>query len=127
MPQKLILASLVSILGTLLCLPVLWGAEKEKEEPHALLVGSVFSEEGFSLPGVPVSVKRRDDRKPKWRAISDRRGEFAVRLPTGRGTYEVTTHSRNHENQTKRVEVQDRERVHVLFRLSRKEEKRRQS
>lgn len=97
------------------------GGKKEKEEkPYALLFGSVHTAEGLSLPGIPVSIKRKDDSKPKWHAVSDHRGEFAVRLPAGPGTYEVETHSKEHENQSKSVEVHGEERVDVLFRLAEK-------
>lgn len=98
------------------------GGEKDKEESYALLSGSVHSAEGFALPGVPVSVRREEDRKPRWRAISDARGEFALRLPAEAATYEVTTESKEHENQTKRVTVAGtpKETVVVLFRLARK-------
>jgi len=100
----------------------LQGDEKEKEKPYALLSGSVHSTEGFALPGVPVSVRREEDRKPRWRAISDARGEFALRLPAEAASYEVATESKEHENQTKKVTVAgtEKETVVVLFRLARK-------
>lgn len=102
--------------------------EKSKEKPFALLFGSVFTAEGLALPGVAVIVKRKDDRKPKWRAVSDSRGEFAVRLPAEAATYEVTTQSKAHENQTKTVEISGRvnETATVIFRLACKEGERRQ-
>jgi len=100
--------------------------EKQKEKPYALLQGNVFTAEGFALPGIEVSVKREDDRKAKWRAVSNSRGEFAVRLPAGAATYEVSTHSKQFENQTKTVEVAGgtKESVVVVFRLARKGEER---
>jgi len=96
--------------------------EKEKEKAYALLSGSVHSSEGFAIPGVPVSVRREADRKPRWRAVSDSRGEFAVRLPAEAATYEVTTESKEHENQTKKITVAgtEKETIVVLFRLARK-------
>jgi hypothetical protein len=107
------------LLAVLLCLPAS-SADKEKND-HALLMGSVFTSDGLSLPGIRVSVKRKDDKKPRWRAVSDRRGEFALRLPAGAGTYEVTTTSKEFESQTKTVEFRGAERVDVFFRLARKE------
>jgi len=65
-----------------------------------------------------VSVKRKDDRKPKWQGRTDRRGELALRLPAGRGTYEVTTASKEHDNQTQTVDVYGEERMDVIFRLT---------
>lgn len=91
-----------------------------KEQPHALVAVNVFTAEGLSLPGIPVSVRRKEDTKPKWRGETDRRGEWAVRVPPGRGTYEVATHSKEHENQTQTVEIYGQERVDIIFRLARK-------
>lgn len=110
----------VLLLAILLC-PTALPAEKNKDDSHALLMGSVFTADGLSLPGIKVSVKRKDDKKPRWRAVSDRRGEFALRLPPGAETYEVTTKSKEFESQTKTVEFRDGERVDVFFRLARKD------
>lgn len=116
-------------LAALLVLPALSlpppAAKKDKEKRYALLSGTVFTEQGFSLPGVRITIKRKGEGKSKWRAVSDRRGEFAVRLPPGRGTYEVTTHSKQHQSQTKTVELYGEERVDIIFRLPRKTEQRR--
>ena len=96
--------------------------KKKKPKAHALLLGTTFSAEGLSLPGIPVAVTRKGDKKPKWRVSSDARGEFAVRLPAGHEVYEVATESKEHENQTQEVEVQGEESVTVIFRLARKGE-----
>jgi hypothetical protein len=69
-----------------------------------------------------VTVKRKDDSKPKWKAVSDGRGEFAVRLPPGRQTYDVATQSKKYENETKTIEIEDRETVNVIFILSEKKD-----
>jgi len=109
------------VLAAALCAPPATSQE-DKEASHALLVGSVFTAEGLSLPGVKVSIKRKDDKKPRWRAVSDNRGEFAVRLPIGQETYEITTDDKKFEAQTKTVQVHGAERVDVFFRLTRKED-----
>jgi hypothetical protein len=98
--------------------------DKDKEKPHALLTVSVFTADGFAVAGVPVSVKRRGEQKPKWQGRTDRRGELALRLPPGRGTYEVTTDSKEHENQTQTVETYGEERVDVIFRLTPRQNRR---
>lgn len=114
-------APLAVLLPALLLYPSVLPAEKNKDDSHALLMGSVFTADGLSLPGIRVSVKRKDDKKPRWRAVSDRRGEFALRLPAGTETYEVTTESKAFESQTKTVEFRGSERVDVFFRLARKD------
>lgn len=117
---KLSTALSVLLLAFLLYPPSL-PAEKNKKEPPALLMGSVFTADGLSLPGIKVSVKRKDDKKPRWRAVSDSRGEFALRLPAGTETYEVTAGGKTFESQTKTVELRGSERVDVFFRLARKD------
>lgn len=90
---------------------------KKREKKSALIFVTVFTTDGFALPGVPVTLKRKDDRKPKWKATSDARGEFALRVPAASGIYEVSTASKKHQNQTKTVEVVGQESVTVIFRL----------
>lgn len=90
---------------------------KKKEKQFALIFVTVFTAEGFALPGVRVTLKRKDDRKPKWKATSDARGEFALRVPAASGVYEVSTASKQHQNQTKTVEIAGQESVTVIFRL----------
>ncbi len=96
---------------------------KKKKYEHTLLMVSVMTEGGYALPGIAVAVKRQQDRKPKWKGVSDRRGELALRLPAEPATYLVSTHSKNHEDQTRTVEVQDQKRVDVIFRLPIRHEK----
>ena len=66
---------------------------KEKEsEPFALLVGSCFQGEGFSLPGAKILVEIQSEegklsKVKKWQTVSDNRGEFALRLPAGRHSF----------------------------------------
>lgn len=68
---------------------------KEKEpESFALLMGSCFNSDGFSLPGVAILVEMQTNQEKhskvkKWQTISDARGEFALRLPAGRHTFLV--------------------------------------
>jgi len=39
--------------------------------------------------GVPVTIRRATDKKPKWELVSDSRGEFAQRVPPGKQDYIV--------------------------------------
>lgn len=92
--------------------------KKEKEARYALLLVSVFTEEGFALPGILIIVKPKDAPKPVWRGASDRRGEYAVRLPPSPRTYEVATQSKAYESQTKTVEIHGEERMDLVLRLA---------
>lgn len=110
---------LLSVTLLALALP-LAPATKKKPEASAVIAGGIFTAEGFALPGVPVSIRRQGDAKPKWRTASDSRGEFVVRLPAGRATYEVATHSDERENESQTIDIYGQERVDLIFRLTRK-------
>jgi len=58
--------------------PATWTIpDKEKEKKKAwanqfLLFGTVFTEQGFALPGCEIRVRRAGERKVRWEARSDR-------------------------------------------------------
>ena len=58
-------------------------SKKEIYESQCLLYGTVFTNTSYALPDADVKVRRTSKRKPKWDALSDRRGEFAIRVPGG--------------------------------------------
>jgi len=95
------------------------GAEKAKDRPaQAIIAGGVYDEAGYALPGIRIKIRRGKERKPQWEAVSDARGEFAVRVPAGPQTYVVSTHSKEHLNQEQPVEIYGRERTELIFRLA---------
>jgi hypothetical protein len=65
------------------------GAEKEKkqEKPYALIFGTVWNSQSRPVYGVPIKIRRVDQKKAKWQLVSDRRGEFAQRVPPGTADY----------------------------------------
>ena len=80
-----------------LCIPILLpafitpdnlgAAQKSKEKPYALIVGTVWGPDNHPVYGVPVNIRRARDKKPKWQVYSDHHGEFAQRLPAGEAEY----------------------------------------
>ncbi len=94
------------------------GAGKAKDRSaQAIIAGGVYDEAGYALPGIRVKIRREKERKPQWEAVSDARGEFAVRVPAGRETYVVSTHSKEHLNQEQKVEIYGQERAELILRL----------
>ncbi len=123
MTRPIQLAACILLAALLAAMAAPAAADKKKPpEPHALLLGTTFTDEGLSLPGIAVTVTRKGEKKPKWRATSDSRGEFALRLPAGHEVCAVATESKEHENQVQEVEVRGEESVTVIFRLARKGE-----
>jgi len=81
---------------------------------YALIYGTVWGPDDRPVAGVPITIRRSSDDKPKWKLVSDRRGEFAQRVPPGNDDYivqadlklpkgepkpEVTVHIDNNERE----------------------------
>jgi len=95
--------------------------KKPVPEAYAIVSGSVFQDSGFALPGADVILApeaQSNETKP-IQLVSDTRGEFVVRVPPGPTHYSVTVHAKGYQSQRKSVNVTDRERVEVTFRLER--------
>lgn len=56
---------------------------------YALIYGMVWGPDDRPAAGVPITIRRSADAKPKWKLVSDRRGEFAQRVPAGQDDYIV--------------------------------------
>ena len=98
--------------------------DKKPPEGTALLYGTVFSRAGFAVRGATVRVRHKDDKKPKWKARTNRRGEFAIRLPRASGDYEVTVSAKGLQKETREFTITLEEKFNLYFRLeSAKKEK----
>lgn len=91
--------------------------EKKKRPPEVVIMGTVFTEEGFSLAGASIRVNRVGERKAKWEAASDRRGEFGVRVPQG-AEYEVRVNAKGYEEQTQKVDGKSSAYENLVFRMT---------
>lgn len=78
-------------------------SSKHKPIPSFLVIGTVFNENAFSLPGVQVRIRRAGEKRFRWETYTNSRGEFAVRVPPGY-EYEVITHVKDYEDQNQSVD-----------------------
>jgi hypothetical protein len=78
------------------------GSSKNKAKLGFLIVGTVFDERALSFPGVQVRIRRADEKKFRWEAYTNARGEFAVRVPEG-FDYEVVVRAKHYQDQAKSV------------------------
>jgi len=53
-----------------------------------LVVGTVFTDKAYALPGAHIRVRRTGEKKFRWETYTNSRGEFALRVPQG-GEYEI--------------------------------------
>lgn len=93
--------------------------KQSKQEAIAnqfLIYGNVFTEQGFALPGAEAKVRRTNERKQRWEAYSDRRGEFAVRVPRG-DQYEIAIKAKGYTPLTRAVDARSGDREDMVFRM----------
>jgi hypothetical protein len=91
-------------------------AADKPPQARAVVAGSVFDSNGRSLPGCTVMVVSESDPKQKQKALTDRRGEFAVRVPIGRYTISVT--AKGFQTQQRTVQVEEGEKSNATFLLT---------
>lgn len=84
----------------------------------AILAGTVFSGAGFALRGAEIVVTRvESSSKHRWKAVSDARGEFLLRLPSGPAKYNVSVRASGLKPEEKQVSFEAGERLDQNFLL----------
>ena len=91
-------------------------------EPYALLLGTCFTGEGFSLPGAKILVEMKaaeikKDKGKKWQTVSNVRGEFALRLPAGHHAFLINASREGFKPVQKTVSFEQDERQDVILRF----------
>jgi hypothetical protein len=81
-----------------------------------LVFGTGFAEPGFVLPGAEILVRRVGEHKVRWQARSDRRGEFAVRVPNG-ARYQIAVSAKGYQEQARELDATLGNREDGVFRL----------
>jgi carboxypeptidase family protein len=105
------------LLAAMCCCALLLIAADRNDAPHAVVAGTVFRENGFSLPGAAVTLAVKDAPKKakKLQSVSDSRGEFAFRVPPGAATYLVRASLKGFQPVEKEASVSGDERVEVTL------------
>ena len=97
--------------------------KKADAERTGVVAGTVFQHSGFSLPGARVTVAPAPEDASEGskikaqQAVTDSRGEFAVRVPAESMRYNVTVEAEGWQPAEKMVQVEWDQRVEVFFRL----------
>ncbi len=95
-------------------------SEKKPVPNYALIFGTVFDTQQHPVPGVKIKIRRADQKKAKWELISDRRGEFAQRVPAGTADYVVRPELKDKQAAEKaevRVHIEKDERQDIALHL----------
>lgn len=96
----------------------------DSKKDYALIYGTVWGPDDRPVAGVPIKIRRASDRKAKWELTSDRRGEFAQRVPVGTQDYIIQADVKMPKGQPKpetTAHINNNERTDVSLHLSKEE------
>ena len=65
-------------------------AASYERAPYAVIFGTLWDPDNHAVFGVHMQLRRSGEKKVRWEAYSDHRGEFAFRVPSGKGDYELS-------------------------------------
>ena len=69
-----------------------------------VIFATVFTDNGFALYGARTRLRREEEKKFRWEAMSDHRGELAFRVPQG-AEYEMMVEAKGFKTQTLKVDA----------------------
>jgi len=64
-------------------------AGNKREQPYAVIFGTVWGPDDRPLYGVRIKIRREDEKKARWELYSDHNGEFAQHVPAGKQDYVI--------------------------------------
>jgi hypothetical protein len=76
-----------------------------KRSKHAndfLVIGTVFTDKAYALPGAHIRARRASEKKFRWETYTNSRGEFAFRVPQG-DEYEIVIIAKGFADQNEKV------------------------
>ena len=80
-------------------------SSKHSRSSHAhdfLIIGTVFTDKALAFPSVRLRVRRSTEKKFRWDAYTNSRGEFAIRVPQG-AEYEMVIVAKGFIDQSKLI------------------------
>src|SRR5688500_15772214 len=95
-----------------------WQKDPKPNEPYALIFGTVLGPDKRPVQGGKIKIRLADKKKTRWEHFSDRRGEFARRVPPGPADYLVWAEvrgSQSTENNGVKVHVEGEERRDIIL------------
>jgi hypothetical protein len=95
------------------------GGAQNSSGSHAhdfVIFVTVFTERGFAFPGARARVRRAEEKKFRWEAMSDHQGELAFRVPRGE-EYEMTIEARGFKTETRKLNSREGNRTDLTIRM----------
>jgi hypothetical protein len=84
--------------------------------PYALIFGTLWGPGEKPLSGVRLKLRRASEKKFRWEAFSDHRGEFAIRVPATKADYVLVPDLKPEKNKPlpeTRIHVESDERIDI--------------
>ena len=107
-----------SVAILLACAALVSAQTQKKQEPYAVVRGSVFQDSGRVQPGAKVVLSSKDKPDKKLQEqVSSPQGEFAFRVPPGPGAYVLTASMKGFETVSKEVEIAGQEQINKTLLL----------
>ena len=113
------LAGFLCFAGAALALQSQPAGAQNASASHArdfVIFTTVFTDKGFALFGARARVRREEDKKFKWEAMSDHQGELAIRVPQG-SEYEMTIEARGFKPQTRKIDTREDNQADLTIRM----------
>lgn len=93
-------------------------AQNKRNEPHAVLAGTVFRDPGFAQAGATVTLASKDrPGKKLQQQITTERGEFAFRVSPGPAAYIITATLKGFKPDRQEHQVQGEEQINATLLL----------
>src|SRR5512146_2686763 len=95
--------------------------QKKAKYDYALIYGTVWDQNNRPVHGVPIKIRRADQKKAKWELTSDHQGEFSQRVPVGKADYIVWADIKVPKGQQRpetKAHIEDNERIDVSLHLT---------
>ena len=95
--------------------------QKKAKYDYALIYGTVWDKDKHPVYGVPIKIRRADQKKAKWELVSDHQGEFAQRVPVGKADYIVWADIKVPKGAQKpetKAHIEDNERIDISLHLT---------
>jgi hypothetical protein len=112
--------SLVAVLLLSVAYPGQSAAPRQTRKDYALIFGTVWNAKNEPAYGIPIRIRRANEKKARWELNSDHRGEFAQRVPIGAQDYVIWTEikGKGKAKPETKVHVDNDERVDVSLHLT---------
>ena len=104
--------------------PIPQSSSHPSKYDYALIYGTVWGPDNHPVAGVPIKIRRAQDKKAKWELVSDSHGEFAQRVPPGAQDYIIEADIKMPKGQPKpqaQAHIDNNERQDISIHLTNEE------